>query len=129
MNSAERERKRADLAAQVDKAVQSTPVIDIHTHLYDPAFGELLLWGLDELLLYHYLVAEAFRYFDLPYERFWALPRTEQAARIWDALFIRNSPLSEACQGVLTTLNALGLDARKRDLPALRKWFTSLKVE
>ena len=32
--------------------------MDIHTHLYEAAFGELLLWGIDELLIYHYLVAE-----------------------------------------------------------------------
>src|ERR1035438_7080410 len=34
-------------------------------------------------------------------------------------------PVSEACRGVLTTLNALGLDVKKRDLPALRRWFGS----
>ena len=50
------------LAEKVEAIVASTPVFDIHTHLYDPAFGPLLLWGIDELLVYHYLVAEAFRY-------------------------------------------------------------------
>src|SRR5438477_10657094 len=96
------------LTARVEKAVASTAVSDIHTHLYDPAFGELLLWGLDELLVYHYLVAEGFRYFDLAYDKFWSLPKTRQAELIWDALFIQNSPLSEACRGVLTSLHALG---------------------
>ena len=56
------------LRQQVTDIVQTAPVFDIHTHLYDPAFGGLLLWGIDELLVYHYLVAEGFRYFDLPYE-------------------------------------------------------------
>src|SRR5437870_807154 len=107
----------------VAEVVEKTPVFDIHTHLYDPAFGDLLLWGIDELLIYHYLVSEAFRYFDLPYEKFWALPKRQQADLIWEALFIQNSPISEACRGVLTTLNALGLEAKKRDLPAIRKWF------
>ena len=46
----------------------TTPVYDIHTHLYAPAFGDLLLWGIDDLLVYHYLVAEGFRHWDLPYE-------------------------------------------------------------
>src|SRR5215216_5737513 len=117
------------LARTVEAIVASTPIRDIHTHLYDPAFGELLLWGIDDLLVYHYLVAEAFRYFDFPYEKFWALSKTEQADRIWDALFIKNSPISEACRGILTTLNALGLDVKKRDLRALRKWFADWKVE
>ena len=54
------------IAVRVEKIAAQTPIIDIHTHLYDPAFGELLLWGIDDLLVYHYLVAEAFRYFDIP---------------------------------------------------------------
>ena len=107
------------LPQQVADIVGTTPVFDIHTHLYDPAFGGLLLWGIDELLVYHYLVAEGFRHFDLPYEKFWALSKTQQADLIWDALFIKHSPISEACRGVLTVLHLLGLDVQKRDLPAL----------
>lgn len=115
--------RKAAISRQVEQAVQTTPAHDIHSHLYDPAFGELLLWGIDDLLTYHYLVAEAFRYFTFPYEEFWSLSKQEQAQRIWDALFIQHSPISEACRGVLTTLNSLGLDVRKRDLPKLRQWF------
>jgi hypothetical protein len=117
------------LARRIEKAVAQTKILDIHTHLYDPAFGELLLWGIDDLLVYHYLVAESFRYFDFSYETFWAMSKTEQADRIWQALFIQNSPISEACRGVLTTLNRLGLDVTARDLPSLRKWFSDWKVE
>ncbi len=107
----------------MDRVVTNTPVYDIHTHLYDPAFGELLLWGIDDVLVYHYLVSEGFRQFDLEYDVFWAMSKEQQAEAIWNALFIENSPISEACRGVLTTLNLLGLDVKKRDLPALRKWF------
>ena len=114
---------RASLARRVAEAVSATPVRDIHTHLYDPAFGELLLWGIDDLLTYHYLVAETFRYFDGPEEKFWALSKTDQATLIWDQLFLEHSPISEACRGVLTTLNALGLDTRRRDLASIRQWF------
>ena len=112
--------RRAALAAQIEKTVASTPVYDIHTHLYDPAFGELLLWGIDDLLVYHYLVAEAFRQFDIPYDRFWAMSKQQQADAIWDALFLKHSPISEACRGVLTTLNRLGLDVKKRDRKSTR---------
>jgi len=121
--------RREAIAAQVEKAVTNTQVFDIHTHLYDPAFGGLLLWGLDDLLTYHYLVAEAFRYFDMPYDKFWALSKTRQADLIWDALFVQHSPVSEACRGVLTTLNLLGLDVKKRDLPKLRRWFARWKPD
>jgi hypothetical protein len=107
----------------VDQIVDNTQVYDIHTHLYDPAFGNILLWGIDELLVYHYLVAEGFRFLEIPYEAFWKLSKEQQADILWDALFVQNSPVSEACRGVLTTLNKLGLDTRKRDLSSIRKWF------
>jgi hypothetical protein len=113
----------AAIAAQVEAIVRDTPICDIHTHLYDPAFGDLLLWGIDDLLTYHYLVAETFRYLDVPSEKYWALPKVRQAELVWDALFVRHSPISEACRGVVTTLQALGLEPRQRDLPALRQWF------
>ena len=70
------EASRAPSAKQVEDIVMSAPVTDIHTHLYDPAFKELLLWGIDDLLVYHYLVAEAFRYLDMPYDKFWSLSKT-----------------------------------------------------
>jgi len=124
----QQQEQRAEIAARVGKIVAATPVFDIHTHLYDPAFGELLLWGIDDLLVYHYLVAEGFRVFEMPYEKFWTLSTTEQADLIWDALFLQNSPISEACRGVLTTLNALGLDVKKRDLTVIRKWFKDWTV-
>src|SRR3989454_7431882 len=117
------EPERTALARRVEKIVANTPVFDIHTHLYDPAFKALLLWGVDELLVYHYLVAEVFRYLEMPYEEFWALAKTEQADLIWKELFVERSPISEACRGVLTTLHALGLDVKKRDLPTVRRWF------
>lgn len=129
MNPIATEAWRDQVAAAVEEAVARTPVSDIHTHLYDPAFGKLLLWGIDELLTYHYLVAEAFRYLDVPFGKFWSLSKTQQAELIWDHLFIKNSPVSEACRGVLTTLHALGLDVRKRDLHAVRAWFKEWKTE
>src|SRR6266702_4677998 len=129
MSGTASEAKRAALARRVEKFVANTAVFDIHTHLYDPAFTELLLWGIDELLVYHYLVAESFRYLDLPYERFWSLSKTQQAELIWGALFVHHSPISESCRGVLTALHLLGLDVKKRDLPALRKWFASQRAD
>lgn len=119
----------SELDALVDRKVAETPVFDIHTHLYDAKFGPLLLWGVDELLIYHYLVAETFRYEEMPFEDFWKLSKTEQANLAWKHLFLENSPVSEACRGVLTTLNHLGLNVSARDLPELRKWFSSQNVD
>lgn len=112
-----------NLEAQVRQVVEATPVFDIHTHLFPPAFGDLSLWGIDQLLTYHYLIAETFQYPGVSYDRFWAAPITDQADWIWNQLFVERSPLSEACRGVITTLNSLGLDTRQQDLASLRTWF------
>ena len=103
--------------------------VDIHTHLFDPAMGSLLLWGIDELLTYHYLVAEVFRARpDMKYDEFWKWPKQKQADLIWHELFIKRSPISEACRGVLTVLQALGLDPNSERLDKIRKYFAGLNV-
>jgi len=112
-----------ELSGVVEKCVFDTPVLDIHTHLYDTRFGSLLLWGIDELLTYHYLVAEVFRVAPMEYDKFWAMSKQEQADYIWQHLFIERSPISEACRGVLTCMSALGLNVGKRDLNLLRSYF------
>ena len=113
----------------VIEAVQSQAVTDIHTHLFTPAFGDLLLWGVDELLTYHYLIAETFRCAPIACDKFWSMDRRERADLIWRTLFIENSPISEACRGVVTTLNALGLDVKSRDLQSYRDYFAGMQVE
>ena len=49
-----------DIALAVTEAVAREKVIDLHTHLFPPSHGALMLWGCDALLTYHYLVAEYF---------------------------------------------------------------------
>jgi hypothetical protein len=115
----------SNLRELVRRVVDETPVFDIHTHLAAPAFDKLFLFGIDDLLTYHYLVAEFFRFSDLSHEEFWKLSKTEQADRIWQTLFVQNTPLSEACRGVLTTLQVLGLDPNARDLSDYRKYFAA----
>ena len=85
---------KATLPSTLRRIVESTPVYDIHTHLYDPVFGSLLLWGVDELLTYHYLVAEVLRADPTSYEDFWKMPKTQQADLVWQRLFIERTPLS-----------------------------------
>jgi hypothetical protein len=114
-----------NIRAEVQRTVNEIPVLDIHTHVYDVPFGDLLLWGIDELLTYHYLVAEVFRVAPLPYGQFWKMSKTEQADHIWKHLFLERSPVSEACRGVLTCLKAYGLDTGTRDLNTFREYFKS----
>ncbi|WP_088831456.1 glucuronate isomerase [Paenibacillus tyrfis] len=120
---------KEQLTAFVTETVRTTPVTDIHTHLFAESFGDLLLWGVDELLTYHYLIAETFRFRpDLSYDAFWQLSKQEQADLIWQTLFIDHSPYSEACRGVVTVLNRLGFDLAKRDLEEYRAYFRSVSA-
>ncbi|CAI5721396.1 unnamed protein product [Hyaloperonospora brassicae] len=93
--------------AFVREAVSSVQIIDMHTHLFPPSHGKLMLWGINELLTYHYLVAEFL-----------------QTATMQAEKFI-------ACREVLTTLHLLGLDhlVARRDLSAIQKWFKHQGVE
>ncbi|MGQ9778679.1 MAG: glucuronate isomerase [Bacillota bacterium] len=118
-----------ELVRLVEETVAQMPITDIHTHLFTPGFGPLLLRGIDELLTYHYLVAEFFRWVKMPYEEFWRLTKKEQADLIWRVLFLEHSPVSEACRGVLTVLKAFGLDPGARDLEEYRAFFAALPVE
>ncbi len=68
-----------------------------HPHpLYDPR-SDLLLWGIDDLLVYHYLVAESIRYLDIR-SRISEAAQGRAGRRDWNQLFIEHSPVSEACQ-------------------------------
>jgi hypothetical protein len=107
----------------VEETLAATRFIDIHTHLFPPSFGSLGLWGIDELLTYHYLEAELFRFSPITPPQYFALAKPQRADLIWRTLFVDNSPVSEATRGVVFVLHALGLDACSRDLNALRQFF------
>jgi hypothetical protein len=121
--------QKSELAATVARIVDRTPVLDVHTHLFSAAFGEHLLWGVDELLNYHYLICETFLNAPRPYDEFWAMPKPRQAEWIWDTLFVQHTPVSEATRGVVTTLRKLGLDLETPSLAAVREFFASMTAE
>ena len=103
--------------------VAEMPVFDMHTHLFPPAFGDFSRWGIDNLLTYHYLVAEVMRSGEVPAGEFRRMTQQTQADLIWDLLFVRSSPLSEATRGVIAVMSALGLDPSRRDLREARQFF------
>ena len=139
----------AQLHRLVVDALRRQPVTDLHTHCYAPRFGAspkpggLLLWGIDELVTYHYLIAEVYRVVPpsgqrdanrrdphvLPYPRFWKMSKRQQADHIWKHLFVNRTPVSEACRGVLTTLQRLGLDPNESTLEPYRRWFAQQKPD
>ncbi|MDB5300733.1 MAG: Glucuronate isomerase [Phycisphaerales bacterium] len=132
---------RDHISVTVQRVLAAQPVTDLHTHLYSPGFGTpvvnatgradpagLMLWGIDELVTYHYLVAEVFRVVPagkLPYEQFWKMSKTAQADHTWKHLFVERTPISEACRGVLTTLRRLGLDPNEKTLEPYRRYFAA----
>lgn len=118
-----------DVRRETARIVTETIVFDMHTHLFPPEFGRLSKWGIDDLLTYHYLVAEVMRATDVRPDRFRQLSQAAQADLIWDALFVQSTPLSEATRGVVRVLSALGIDPHKRDLRQAREFFRDTTAE
>ncbi len=119
---------RQDLKAAISEAMAAVQIVDVHTHIFPAQFHNMLLWGIDEIVTYHYLVAEYFRYSTLDCAEFYALPKTKQADLIWQTLFLDRSPVSEAQRGVLTALRILGLPIQN-SLQPYRDYFNSLTLE
>lgn len=116
---------KVQLRQEVERLVTKTPAIDIHTHVHPPEFKSLYLSGIDDLLTYHYLIAETFRSTNLSYSNFWQMTKAERADLVWKTLFVDNSPLSEAARGIITILSAFGLDPRATKLDQARAFFNA----
>jgi hypothetical protein len=115
--------RREDLLFIVEQELRATRFIDIHTHLFMPSLGDLGLWGIDELLTYHYLEAELFRSSTVRPEQYWALPKKARADLVWQTLFVENAPVSESTRGVVAVLDAFALSTSAPDLTAARRFF------
>jgi hypothetical protein len=117
------------LAAAVEEELSAIPFIDVHTHTFMPSLGRLGLWGIDELITYHYLEAELFRSATIKPTDYWQLPQTAKADLIWQTLFVENAPVSEATRGVVSVLDAFGLPTATSDLTEARAFFASRHVD
>ena len=116
------------LQTVVEEELAATPFVDIHTHLYMPSLGKLGLWGIDELLTYHYLEAELFRASSVRPAEYWELSKRAQADLIWRTLFVEQAPVSEATRGVVAVLNAFGLPTQSTDLREARGYFAAQEL-
>lgn len=58
-------------------------------------------------------------------EDFYARTKQEQADLVWEALFLVRTPISEACRGVITILEGLGLKKaiQDRNLASIRQYY------
>lgn len=118
----------AEIAGVVEQALTATPIIDMHTHLYSPAFGDINLWGIDNLLTYHYLEAELFRASGMLPEDYWKLSKPQQADIIWQELFVKRPPVSEATRGAVRVLQSFGLPLDAPTLQPARAFFAEQKI-
>ena len=95
----------------------------MHTHLFPPGFGDLSRWGIDNLLTYHYLVAEVMRATDVRPWTFSGCRRTRRRTSSGTLCSCASTPLSEATRGVVAVMSALGLDPARSDLRQAREFF------
>ncbi|ETK72056.1 hypothetical protein L915_20782, partial [Phytophthora nicotianae] len=70
---------KEEVATFVREAVASVQIIDVHTHLFPPSHGKLMLWGINKLLTYHYLVAEFLQTAHMQVEEFNSYSKEKQA--------------------------------------------------
>lgn len=117
-------RVAAQATAQLADCLRRVPVVDMHTHIYGPEFDGLCLWGIDELLTYHYLIAEFFRVSAMEPRQFYRRNKQQQAELVWQALFVERAPVSEAARGLVSVLVEYGLDPAAKTLDAARKFFS-----
>lgn len=113
------------LASLINKTLNEIPIVDMHTHLFPYEFNEFCLYGIDNILTYHYLIAEYFRFQNTSSQFFWTLAKENQAELIWKTLFIDNTPLTESTIGVLKILNELGISFNK-SLNVIRSQFDNI---
>ena len=90
------------LKQTINEIVNETEIFDIHTHLFPADFKKYHLSGISEVLNYHYLIAELFTTTNINIKKFYRLTNEEKSNIIWEELFRKRTPISEACKGVLT---------------------------
>ena len=113
----------------IEEELRRIPFIDVHTHLFMPSLGKLGLWGIDELLTYHYLEAEVFRFSTMRPEQYWAMSKREQADFIWRTLFVENPPVSEATRGIVCVMRELGFEVSDAGLKEAREFFSEQDLD
>jgi hypothetical protein len=113
----------SDWQYQIRRILIQTPITDIQTNLFDPAFTGMTRSGLDELLTVPELVGQTIRTQRFDPTEFARAAKDVQAATVWKTLFVDQTPMSDATRAVLTTLQSFGLDINERNMDLLRAKF------
>ena len=94
--------------------INSTPIFDLHTHLFPPKHEGYFLLGFKNLLNYHYLIAELLTATNIDASTFYSYNDEKKASIIWNELFEKRTPVSEACAGVLSILKELNIEINNK---------------
>ena len=97
--------KKIEAQTILENTLNKIKILDIHTHLFPPQHENYYLSGLVETLNYHYLIAELFVTTNIDIHKFKSLDKLQKAEIVWNELFNKRTPISEACKGVLTIFN------------------------
>ena len=74
--------------------INSTPIFDLHTHLFPPKHEGYFLLGFKSLLNYHYLIAELLTATNIDASVFYSYNDEKKASLIWNELFEKRTPVS-----------------------------------
>ena len=117
-----------NLKQTINEIVNETEIFDIHTHLFPAEFKKYHLSGISEVLNYHYLIAELFTTTNINIKKFYSLTNEEKSNIIWEELFRKRTPISEACKGVLTILSHLSIDYMSKSFDEINNEYSKLNL-
>ena len=112
----------------ITEIINGTEIFDIHTHLFPSEFKKYHLSGISEVLNYHYLIAELLTTTNINVKNFYKLTKIEKANIIWEELFLKRTPISEACKGVLTILSELSIDYMSKSFDEIQSEYCKLDL-
>ena len=117
-----------NLKQTITEIINATEIFDIHTHLFPAEFKKYHLSGISEVLNYHYLIAELLTTTNINVKNFYELTKIEKANIIWEELFLKRTPISEACKGVLTILSELSIDYMFKSFDEINTEYSKLNL-
>lgn len=113
-------REKDALKRAVRRAVRETPALDAHTRLFEPRFGALMRYGVDELLCDEPLAREAMRAGGILPAQWEAMSPRARADFAYETRLSKRAPLSASAGCAAVSLALLG--ASPLSLAGPRKW-------
>ena len=121
--------KKSELLSLISYSLENVKIFDIHTHLFPPEHKNFFLMGIDELLNYHYLIAELFVTSDINVKKFNSLTKKEKAEIVWNELFVKRTPISKACKGILTILKNFSITFENKNYSEVKAQLNKIEYK